>query len=62
MRRTRIPRAVFRESHSGLTALEFLRGTLKILQRLKQFFNAETFASLDLFESEIIRYLPTRER
>lgn len=34
---TRIPRAVFRGSHSGLTALKFLRGSLKILQRLKRF-------------------------
>jgi len=34
---TRIPRTVFRGSHSGLTALKFLRGSLKILQRLKRF-------------------------
>lgn len=34
---TRIPRTVFRGSHSGLIALKFLRGSLKILQRLKRF-------------------------
>lgn len=34
---TRISRAVFRGSHFGLTALKFLRGSLKILQRLKRF-------------------------